>query len=476
MAQPEAAAAANRRQKTKRKRRRQHYAVQGQGDADEEAYSEEDEEENPSNQLELLLEEVVAGPEEMEQQPEMKVAATAAVDGSQSQQPGGAEIPKLPGEPDASAAGAGAGAGSNVRAMVVPTVVRVSPRPGQGEAAAEEKEPLPAVSEEAVDKAMQDDSVLEWWKKCSGLHTVEKWVLNYRKHPAGWAALLMIHGIPEVTGRLRSKVENYAIYSALFLSFSIPTCMAPPGAVTGECQAPGQGVPEGEVAEWICAARKRLFLYLISFAVVAHFTCILLAMAFVNALNEAARDSDVFRMFARGKGFLATVKCQKAFRYGALANFIAMAVAGHAYLGWEVIVWSGILGYGCYKTYGETAKLLFQSASIVNYWRKELGGNPDEDDPYDLRIPAECFSARAAAGKRLADQTAFPKEGEEEGKALEKSAKVFQDMDKDGDGIVSMEEYKEFQEHLARKKAQEARLRQENITMDAARANVARGF
>ena len=63
---------------------------------------------------------------------------------------------------------------------------------------------------------------LEWWKKCSGLHTVEQWVEKYNKHPAGRGALLMIHGVPEVTGRLRSKVENYAMYSALFLSWSCP--------------------------------------------------------------------------------------------------------------------------------------------------------------------------------------------------------------------------------------------------------------
>ena len=33
-------------------------------------------------------------------------------------------------------------------------------------------------------------------------------------------------------------------------------------------------------------------------------------MAFCNALNEAARDADVYRMFARGQGYLATVKVQ----------------------------------------------------------------------------------------------------------------------------------------------------------------------
>jgi hypothetical protein len=35
-------------------------------------------------------------------------------------------------------------------------------------------------------------------------------------------------------------------------------------------------------------------------------------MSFGNALNETAREADVFRMFARGKGFLATVKVHDA--------------------------------------------------------------------------------------------------------------------------------------------------------------------
>ena len=48
-----------------------------------------------------------------------------------------------------------------------------------------------------------------------------------------------------------------------------------------------------------------------------HFYSIILAMAFVNALNEAAREADVFRIFARGQGYLATFKCQQAFRVGA---------------------------------------------------------------------------------------------------------------------------------------------------------------
>ncbi|KAJ1477943.1 hypothetical protein T484DRAFT_1819226, partial [Baffinella frigidus] len=51
--------------------------------------------------------------------------------------------------------------------------------------------------DEAVEANLRDESVLEWWKKTNGLHTVLEWCTNYKKHPAGWGALLMIHGVPE---------------------------------------------------------------------------------------------------------------------------------------------------------------------------------------------------------------------------------------------------------------------------------------
>lgn len=55
----------------------------------------------------------------------------------------------------------------------------------------------------------EKEDKLAAWLQCSGLHTVGKWVLNYRKHPSCWAALLVLHGVPEVTGRLRAKVSLF---------------------------------------------------------------------------------------------------------------------------------------------------------------------------------------------------------------------------------------------------------------------------
>merc|ERR1711920_639809 len=230
------------------------------------------------------------------------------------------------------------------------------------------------------------DDMLDAWRRSNGLHTVEKWCTNYLKHPAGWGALLMIHGVPEMTGRLRSKVENYAIYSALFLSMSLALLVSPPSNVTNLC-------PDDPLSLdfWVCHFRKRLYLYCLAIGTATHMLSILLAMAFVNALNETARDSDVYRMFARGKGYVATVKCQYAFRIGCAADYVAVVVAVSYYIGWEAIVGTVLLVVICFRSFKTTANLLFRNASIVRYWREELGGQPDKDDPYELDVPVAAF-------------------------------------------------------------------------------------
>ncbi|CAE8676758.1 unnamed protein product, partial [Polarella glacialis] len=247
-------------------------------------------------------------------------------------------------------------------------------------------------------------SKLDLWTKCSGLHTVDKWVTNYRKHPAGWGALLMIHGVPEVTARLRQKVQNYATFSALFLSGAIK-------AMSGKLPV---CMPDPET--WECEVRKRVYAYSFALAIAALLLCILLAMAFHNALNEAARDSDVFRMFARGQGFRATMRCQLAFRVGSAAVCLALTSVVQESIGWEMVVWVVLLALFTLTIYKHTEQLLFRNASIVDYWREELGGRPDADDPYDLSVPLENFQLRVQADKW------GTKAGVEEGEKVDREA------------------------------------------------------
>jgi len=228
------------------------------------------------------------------------------------------------------------------------------------------------------------DQLLNMWTKCSGLHTVSKWVTNYRKHPAGWGALLMIHGIPEVSARLRSKVDNYAIYAALFLSMSMTLVTDAPNSINRECEG-----------DWECRISKRLYFLGFGVGTAAHMLCILLGMGFNNALNEAARDSDVYRMFARGKGFVATVKCERAFVLGCAADFIALVVALATYTSWaEAIAGAVIMAAVVLYVNVRTTRLLFRNGSICQYWRPELGGKPDADDPYDLQVATDLFQQR----------------------------------------------------------------------------------
>jgi len=230
---------------------------------------------------------------------------------------------------------------------------------------------------------------LSAWLQCSGLHTVDKWVLSYRKHPSCWAALLMMHGVPEVSGRLRAKVENYAIYSALFLSCTIQAVMSPPDAM--QC---ADREFDTEAASVQCQVARRVAVYALLAAIVMHFYSIILAMAFVNALNETAREADVFRMFARGQGYLATFKCQQAFRRGAAFVMLAIAAVSLEYIGWDAVVWIAALLAYVLRNFAKTSNLLFSTGSLVHYWREELGGKPDADDPYEIAPAVHVFKER----------------------------------------------------------------------------------
>jgi hypothetical protein len=99
----------------------------------------------------------------------------------------------------------------------------------------------------------------------------------------------MIHGVDEVSARLRSKVENYAVYSAVLLSASVVLL-----AMTEMNVKFSKLNNSGEAVDMVMA---RVYLYSLCVSVASHLTSILLSMSFVNSLNEAGRDSDVIRMF-----------------------------------------------------------------------------------------------------------------------------------------------------------------------------------
>jgi hypothetical protein len=233
-----------------------------------------------------------------------------------------------------------------------------------------------------VSKNELDEATLKYWAKTSGMHTVQTWCENYNDHPAGWGALLMIHGVDNVAGRLRSKVENCGLYAGLFLAGSVGGIFAPPQS-TVNCHH-----------ELTCEIVKRVYMYSLIAGIVSHVLCMLLAMAFKNALNEAARDADVIRMFARGEGFLATVKCQNAFGFGAACNTLSITAVAVSNMGIEVLIVLCIVCPIAVSVYVKTSTLLFRNASIVDYWRS----TGHEHDPYDLEVPVRCMKARAQHG------------------------------------------------------------------------------
>ncbi|KAJ1477942.1 hypothetical protein T484DRAFT_2981620 [Baffinella frigidus] len=69
------------------------------------------------------------------------------------------------------------------------------------------------------------------------------------------------------------------------------------------------------------------------------------------------------------------------------------------YVGWEIVVCFALLLVYMFRIYTTTTALLFDNGSICNYWREELGGKPDADDPYDLSVVVERIHKRAKLSK-----------------------------------------------------------------------------
>jgi hypothetical protein len=85
-----------------------------------------------------------------------------------------------------------------------------------------------------------------------------------------------------------------------------------------------------------------------------------------------------------------------------------LAVVGNVSVGWDVFpLWVLLSGGSYFFIFRTTSSLLFEKASIVDYWREDRGGKPDAGDPYDLRIVMELFRARAAQGRKFYEATVF---------------------------------------------------------------------
>merc|ERR1712048_1467912 len=79
----------------------------------------------------------------------------------------------------------------------------------------------------------------------------------------------------------------------------------------------------------------------------------------------------------------------------------------------EILCFLLILALVCYRVHDRTAELLFKTSSIQKYWRPERGGKPDEDDPYDLKVPVEGFRTRAKMDREFVMRSTTSADGEE---------------------------------------------------------------
>merc|ERR1719296_109916 len=107
-------------------------------------------------------------------------------------------------------------------------------------------------------------------------------MFDWDGHQCNWAKLCMIHGSAEVRNRIQTRLDNYAIYSALFLGISMMLLASPPEKMMDYGETLDVGSPEW----WWWSLSKRVCLGGFALGTGAHLICILLSIRFTDAMSE----------------------------------------------------------------------------------------------------------------------------------------------------------------------------------------------
>jgi len=79
---------------------------------------------------------------------------------------------------------------------------------------------------------------------------------------------------------------------------------------------------------------------------------------------------------------------------------LAIAAVSLEYIGWDAVAWIAVLLAYVLYNFSKTSNLLFTTGSLVHYWREELGGKPDADDPYEIAPAVHVFKERVKFSRR----------------------------------------------------------------------------
>lgn len=212
------------------------------------------------------------------------------------------------------------------------------------------------------------------------MESVKDWVMDWDSHDNKWAKLCMIHGTSEVRARVQTKVQNYAIYSALFLSVSM-TLMAAPPEVMFQI---GENLTVGTEEWYLWQVTKRICILGFAMGTVSHMTCILLSLSITDALAECLRDSSVYQIFAAGKGRNVKI-CRIAFRVGCFSDYFATLAATMNYVTWVEAI--SIFFF-----------FILLAQGIQRYYIGTIGTIGEITDTTEFTLPKACFKHTSEIG------------------------------------------------------------------------------
>lgn len=216
-----------------------------------------------------------------------------------------------------------------------------------------------------------EESFIDWWRKTSGMHTVEQWLTRdyrsrmedrskYSKTHPGWTPLLLVKSPVEIACMVRERIESFSLYSMFLLSSAVILLLAGKNGGSPENICPSSGslinnnsgdnVPNNSttvastntpaalfslsnVDQAACVdastafIQRRVFIYALSIAALLFAIAILLGLQVRGALDECARDADIVRLFSEGHGYEAVHRMELSFFFGLGFLFVTLFAA-----------------------------------------------------------------------------------------------------------------------------------------------------
>ena len=182
----------------------------------------------------------------------------------------------------------------------------------------------------------------------------------------GWAIMAVVLGVDEVSHRMSDNLNLVVLVCALLISTSLTLAYTAPPTFT--------------YSDSIDNQLKNCYIAFVTIAIGCHFTCIICASLYCQALNTFVRDADKWRLIIH-TDYVPTL-IYTVFTLGNMSITLEIAFAIQSYYDVGAYLFSGLLIFVCGALmHYMNAQHFIKQSHVVHGWYKR------RKDEYDIQIP-----------------------------------------------------------------------------------------